>query len=383
MTEQMQRRYDSFIADFEEVVSIDSSSDNLEGVAKVAAFFEKRFKALGLDVEIVRAGEQGVPCLKACTPSKEGRYDFMMLGHMDTVFPPGEIEKRPFTIKDGKAWGPGVCDMKAGLLTVLHVLELLNERGQLDALSFCVTFNGDEETGSNNSRPFIEECAALCDRVFVFEPCRPGYRHVLQRKGGGWFTVIAHGIAAHAGADPDKGANAVIELAHQAIRINELNRKDSGISAQCTVISGGDKVNILPDRAVMSVDTRVSTMEEMEYLRTFMASLSETIHVEGCTVEVLGDVNRPPLVPTTDSKELWNILQEEGKALGISPEYIATGGCSDGNFTSALGVPTIDGMGSVGANSHREDEYVELDSIIPTIQMVASTCARAVASPKA
>ena len=124
MTEQMQRRYDNFIADFEHIVSIDSSSDNLDGVAKVAAFFKERFSALGMEAEIVHAGKGGVPCLKACTPAKNGRYDFMMLGHMDTVFPPGEIDRRPFEIRDGKAWGPGVCDMKAGLLSVLYVLEL-------------------------------------------------------------------------------------------------------------------------------------------------------------------------------------------------------------------------------------------------------------------
>lgn len=374
MSDAMQERYEKFLKDFETVVSIDSSSDNLDGVAEVAAFFKERYEALGLEVVVSREGERGVPCLKAVTPSKDGRYDFMFLGHMDTVFPTGEIKKRPFAIKDGKATGPGVSDMKGGLLIALHTLEALKEESVLDKFAVCVVYNGDEEVGSKHSRPLIEACAKQCDRVFVFEPCRPGYRHVLQRKGGGWFKVIARGVASHAGADPEKGRNALVELAHQIVRINEFNNVDNDITAQCTVISSGDKVNIIPDYAELSVDVRVGTMEEMEIASRFFAELPNTTFIDGTSIEVTGGIDRPPLESVGDAPEMFAIMQAEGEKVGVQAEGISTGGCSDGNFTAALGVPTIDGMGTVGDGSHRVDEHVQLDSIIPRIKMVVGTC---------
>lgn len=360
--------------DFETIINMDSASENLEGVAAVAQYLENKLSDLGLETEITRQGKDGVPCLRACTQSRSGRYDFMFLGHMDTVFPTGEAAKRPFTVKEGRAMGPGTNDMKGGLLVATYVLEMLKEEGVLDDISICIAFNGDEETGSHNSRGWIEEQAACCDRVFVFEPCRPDYRHVMHRKGGGVFEIVSHGVSAHSGANPERGANALVELAGHIPAIHALNDGKTDITAQCNIIRSGEKHNIIPDLATLEVDVRVGTKEEAAAVQEFFKKLPDNNYVPGTSIEILGGVDRPPMEYTEKTIEIWDVLHGEAAKLGIDSAYISTGGCSDGNWTAAMGIPTIDGMGPVGENSHREDEYMELDSIIPMITMISNTC---------
>lgn len=367
-------RHDQFLSDFQTIVNIDSSSDHKPGIEKVARFFEHRFTSIGLDARVMFQGKDQVPCLYAANDSGNTPFDFMFLGHMDTVFPFGEVEKRPFSIKNNKAFGPGVCDMKGGLLVVLHALETLSHKGLLDRLSACVTFNGDEETGSRASKDWIRSIAEKSRRTFVFEPCRPGYRFVLQRKGGGWFQVIVDGQEAHAGADPEKGINAVVELAHKIIDIDGLNRNDLGTTAQVTVISGGDKVNIIPNRAEAFVDVRILKQVEKIRIEKFFNSLGDTSFLKGSRIRVQGQIDRPPMERGNTTDKLWHQVQSTGKALGLPMEAISTGGCSDGNFTAATGTPTIDGMGIVGANSHRTDEYADLDSIDNMVLLVSKVC---------
>lgn len=367
-------QYDRFISDLETIVNIDSSSDLISGIEAVALFFQKRLAALGFEVRIQHLGDAGVPCLEAVNKPGDDSFDLMFLGHMDTVFPPGEVADRPFSIRGDKAFGPGVCDMKGGLLVALHALEALHGAGLLNSINVSVGFNGDEETGSLASRPWIRSLAQKSRRVLVFEPCRPGYRFVLRRKGGGWFHVTATGTAAHAGADPHKGANAVVELAHQVIAISSLNDPDTGTTAQVTVINGGDKINIIPALASASVDIRIEKRAEKERVERFFKDLPGKVTVPGVSVSVAGSIDRPPMEPNSDTLALWEIIRKTAENIGINADYIATGGCSDGNHTSAEGTPTIDGMGLVGSNSHRDDEYVQLDAVVPMVQIVAGVC---------
>jgi len=377
-----QRRYDLFLKDLENIVNIDSSSENRAGVEKVARFFEERFQGIGFDVKIVRLTKENekndtnecepVPCLEATNRPGADNFDVMLLGHMDTVFPTGEVAKRPFRLVGDRATGPGVCDMKGGLLMALYTLETLKKEGALDDLSVCVAFNGDEETGSEASREWIKRKTLMSKRVFVFEPCRPGYSFVLQRKGGGWFFITATGVAAHAGADPEKGANAVVELAHQIVSINTLNDSSVGTSAQVTVVSGGDKINIIPDKAKASVDVRISAAGEKDRVESFFRTLPAETTIKGVKISVEGGIDRPPMVADEKTRELWELFMDKAREVGMDIDSISTGGCSDGNFSSALGVPTIDGMGLVGANSHREDEYVELGAINPMIRLIVN-----------
>ena len=374
MKDFVERRYSDFVHDLKTLVNTDSSSGNTEGIARVARYLEARFAAMGMACELIFAGEDRVPCLRAETRPGQTPYDLMCLGHMDTVFPEGEAAIRPFTTDGKRGYGPGVCDMKGGLLVVLHALEALHHRGILDKLSICVAFNGDEETGSAASKAWIREHAAKSRRVLVFEPCRPGYNVVRRRKGGGWFYVTARGCAAHAGADPDKGVNAVVELAHQITRIHTLNDGEKGTSAQVTVVSGGDKVNIIPDEARAAVDVRISQLQEQNTVEDFFRDLTQTPFLPGARIEVSGGIDRPPMEAGPASDELFEQIRQSASKMGIDPGGISTGGCSDGNFTAAAGTPTIDGMGLVGANSHREDEYVELSSIVPMVCLLAELC---------
>ena len=385
---------DLFLKDFQTIVNIDSSSDHLPGIERVAQFFQKRFSAIGLKADVLFQGDAKVPCLQAVSgpgrgttrnkncgknTKKDGKenetvYDLMFLGHMDTVFPFGEVAKRQFSIQGDKAFGPGVCDMKGGLLVALHVLETLEKEGALEKMSICVAFNGDEETGSKASKEWIKSTAKKSRNVFVFEPCRPGYKMVSQRKGGGWFHVTATGKEAHAGADPDKGINAVVELANQIIAIDKLNDPDSGTSAQVTVVNGGDKVNIIPNQAVAAVDVRIAQLSEKETVESFFNTLCDNTVFPGAKVSVQGKIDRPPMETTQKSLALLDLIINEGRKMGVNVTSIATGGCSDGNFTAALGTPTIDGMGIVGANSHRQDEYVELPSIPVMVNLISNVC---------
>jgi glutamate carboxypeptidase len=367
-------RHEQFLNDFQTIVNIDSSSDNKHGIEKVARFFETRFQNIGLDTRVLFLGEDQVPCLYAEHKKADKPFDVMFLGHMDTVFPAGEAEKRPFSIRDNKAFGPGVCDMKGGLLVVLHSLEALKHAGILDSLSLCVAFNGDEETGSDASKEWIMETAKKSLRTFVYEPCRPGYRFVLQRKGGGSFHLTVKGREAHAGADPEKGVNAVVELAHQIVRINRLNENDKGTTAQVTVVSGGDKVNIIPALAEALVDIRISTPKEKDRVEDFFNTLGDQSFFKNSTIHIQGHIDRPPMEAGEATQKLWDLVRSTGKTLDLPMEPISTGGCSDGNYTSFSGTPTIDGMGIVGANSHRPDEYAELDSIDNMVLLTARVC---------
>ena len=366
---------DGFIKDFETIINMDSASDNPEGIKALAHWFQKRFSALGLEAELVFPGDGSVPCLEA--RMGKAPYDIMFLGHMDTVFATGEAARRPFSIEGDRAFGPGVCDMQGGLLVVLHALETLKAQGKLSAMNLVVAFNGDEEVGSKASREWIEETAQKSRHTLVYEPCRPGYKVVSQRKGGGWFHLTARGKETHVGADPENGANAVLELAHQTLKITrDLNDGAIGTAAHVTVFNGGDKVNVMPATATASVDIRIGKSSEQQRVNDYFSGLPNHIHVAGAELEITGRVDRPPLELSPASLTLLDTILSTGQSLGLTMDHLATGGCSDANFTSAQGTPTIDGLGLVGANSHREDEYVELSSIPPMVALSANLCCR-------
>ena len=368
-------RVDGFINDLETLVSIDSGSGDPVGIGAVADFLCARLQAIGFHARVERLGEHGVPCLHACNGPAGAIADIMFLGHMDTVFPPGEATRRPFAVDGGRATGPGVSDMKGGLLVALHVLEALHHAGELDRLAIRVCFNGDEEVGSKASRQWIEENARHSRRVFVFEPCRPEHRFVLNRKGGGGFTITAKGISAHAGVEPEKGANAAVEISHQVLAVQRFNDESpDGVSANVTVLHSGKKTNIIPEEACAKVDVRVAGRDQVAGVETFFRALPERTHDRKVRLSVAGGVDRPPMEADERTLELWRLFEEQAGELGMDIGFITTGGCSDGNFSSALGIPTIDGMGAIGANAHRSDEYVDLDSVSAQILLIAAVC---------
>ncbi len=369
----VESRYDQFISDLETLVNIDSGSENPPGLTAVRDFLLNRLSPLGWHTAAHDFVDGRVPCLEAVSPGaaeKNNRFDFLFLGHMDTVFGEGVSGQRPFGIQGGRARGPGVCDMKAGLVTMLHVAEIITQMGLASALSVCMGFNSDEEVGSRGSRAWFEGLAENSDQVLVFEPCRATGHRILHRKGGGGFDVLCHGKAAHAGAEPHKGANAVVELAHQVLKISDFARPDLGSTVNVTVISGGTVDNVIPDFAKASVDVRFSSVEEAHRLEACFQQVPDNPVNSGVRIEVKGGFNRMPMVPSQKTERLWDRIAAIGTDIGLEMKHTSTGGCSDGNFTAALGIPTIDAMGPIGGDAHNADEYVELSSIVPNTLLI-------------
>jgi glutamate carboxypeptidase len=373
MYDMIASRYDQFISDLETVVNIDSGSHYAEGLNQVAGFFQERFDRIGWKTTRHAFDGGKVPCLEVSNRALDGddaALDLLFIGHMDTVFKEGTATSRPFSLDDKRAYGPGVCDMKGGLVTMLHVAEVLQQTGAADKIAIGMALNSDEEIGSRISRPWYEGMAQNSRCVFVFEPCRATGERLLHRKGGGVFHVTCHGRAAHAGVAPEDGANAVIELAHQILAIKALARDERGTTVNVTVVSGGTAANVIPDMAKASVDVRIAEPEEAKRIEGDFKALSNNIQTPDVRIEVAGGINRPPMVPSEKTLQLWEQIKILGEAIGIDMQLTSTGGCSDGNFTASLGIPTIDAMGIRGGGAHSLDEYIDLDSIVPNIHLM-------------
>ncbi|WP_329223626.1 M20 family metallopeptidase [Streptomyces microflavus] len=314
----------------------------------------------------------------------------LLVGHHDTVWPTGSLEARPWSVTAGIARGPGVLDMKAGLVQMFHALASLRT---LDGV--CVLVNGDEEIGSPTSRELIEEAARGSVAAFVLEASgdRDGALKT-ARKGSSRYEVTVHGRAAHAGLDPEKGVNAAVEAAHQVLAIAGIGAavaggaggsRVAGDSAATgggagtstvtpTLLSAGSTPNTVPARARIAVDVRVPTSAAQDHIDTLLRGL--TPRTPGARLEIRGIGGRPPMEPGA-SAELFALASRIARELGQSPlRGIAVGGVSDGNCTAAAGCPTLDGLGAVGAGAHADDEYVEVASMIPRSRLLAELITR-------
>lgn len=294
----------------------------------------------------------------------EGAPRVLLLGHHDTVFPLGTLEQRPFRVDDGRATGPGVFDMKAGIVQAVHAVSLLADPSGVEILLSC-----DEEVGSATSRQLIEERAAACGAVLVLEPSADGGALKTGRKGAGTFEVVVRGRAAHAGLEPERGANALVEAAHLVLAIAGFGDPDLGTTVTPTVAHVGTADNVVPAEARIRVDARVEVMEEARRVEDAFARLATT--VPGCTVEVLGAIGRPPM-PESASAELFPLAVETDPSV----RGVAVGGGSDGNFTAAIGVPTLDGLGAVGGGAHADHEFVEVDTLPGRVALLEGVLSR-------
>jgi len=285
-----------------------------------------------------------------------GGGQILVLGHLDTVYPVGAIAKMPFRVACGKAWGPGTFDMKGGLVLALAAVDSLRAAGVRTQKRVVFLWTSDEEIGSETSRRAIESEARRSDAVLVLEPSlgREG-RLKTQRKGVGGAEVIVTGRAAHAGIEPEKGVNAVHELALQIARLMKMNDRARGITVQATVVEGGTTTNVVPERARAAVDIRFSKVADVARIERGLRGLRPIL---GARVEVLVGGLRPPLERTAGVRGLFRVAQGLMGELGLSLGEAATGGGSDGNFTGALGVPTLDGLGAVGDRAHSSREHV-------------------------
>jgi glutamate carboxypeptidase len=292
----------------------------------------------------------------------------LLLGHHDTVFPLGALDVRPFTVADGHVTGPGVFDMLAGIVQALHGLATLDDLSGVELL-----FSADEEVGSLHSRELIEERALACGAVLVLEPSADGGALKTGRKGCGTFDVVVRGRASHAGLEPEKGVNALVEVAHQVLAIDQLGRPDVGTTVTPTVANVGTADNVVPALGRIKVDVRVESADEKARVEAAMSALRPID--SDSTIEVTGAINRPPM-PESASATLMPIAE------AVAPGIVgyAVGGGSDGNFTAAIGVPTLDGLGAVGGGAHADHEYVVVDTMVDRARLIAGLVERIIAT---
>jgi glutamate carboxypeptidase len=350
----------------EQMVNLESPSLDKSFVDEFARFIGPKFEALGGVTNYVRAERFG-DHLVVRFPGRTNER-ILLLGHMDTVWPAGEAAKRPFRIDAGKALGPGVFDMKAGILLMWMAVRGLQNRGKLTK-NVTVLLTSDEEVGSNSSRRLIESEATQCKAVLVLEPSLPGGILKTARKGVGRFTVKAIGKAAHAGIDPTKGVNAIEELSRQVIKLHSMTDASRGTTVTVGVMQGGTRANVVPAEAAAEVDVRIASIEEAARITSAIKAL--TPELTGALLEVRGSINRPPMERTADTGQLFEAARTIAARMGIDLKEGSTGGASDGNLTSALGIPTLDGLGPIGDGAHASGEWVDTESLPQRAALVA------------
>ncbi|RCK79308.1 MAG: carboxypeptidase G2 [Candidatus Ozemobacter sibiricus] len=299
----------------------------------------------------------------------------LLLAHYDTVWPVGTLTQMPFTHDGDVIRGPGVADMKAGIVAGALAVAALTHLGRAPAgpVTFLVT--SDEETGSTHSRPLIEELARQHDRVLVLEPAREDGALKVGRKGVGNYTVTFRGRSAHAGTEPERGASALRELAHFLFAAETLSAPDRGTTVNLTVARGGSATNVIAEEAVAALDVRVLAMVEAE--RVDRALRAYRPHDDRVSLTIDGGLNRPPFEPGPRHQPLFERCRTLGHALGLALEAAVVGGGSDGNFTAALGVPTLDGLGAVGGGCHARHEYIRLAASLDRVALLAAFLATA------
>ena len=287
----------------------------------------------------------------------EGERQLLFIGHIDTVWEQGTIRRMPLAIENGVLRGPGCYDMKAGIVQGLYALKMMKELALSPKCKIVFLINSDEEIGSPGSRSLIEEQARKSECVLVAEGAiPPDGRLKIERKGCGFFEMTIHGIAAHAGVNPQDGASAIHEFARQVRYLESLADEDKGTTINVGFVQGGTRANVVADRLTAKIDLRVRTMEEAERVVPLIQGLRP---IDPRTqIYVQGGMNRPPMERTEGNMKLFGKVRKLAADLGIELDGDSTGGMSDANLTSALGVPTIDGLGAVGGGGHSENEHV-------------------------
>jgi glutamate carboxypeptidase len=299
----------------------------------------------------------------------------LLVGHFDTVWPVGQLRRMPIVERDGKLFGPGILDMKAGLaigVTAARVLAVEVPESRRPRVTLLAT--SDEEVGSQSSRAEIERRARESAAVLVLEPALAGGAVKTARKGVGEFTVIAHGVSSHAGADPGAGASAIHELARQILAVEALTDPARGLTLNVGVIDGGTRSNVVAERASALVDVRVGRAEDAARVEAAMGGLRAAN--PRVKLEVTGGVNRPPMERTPAVAHLYELARAVAREMGRDLAEGATGGASDGNFTAALGVPTLDGLGALGEGPHALHEHVVIKELAPRAALLAGLMAR-------
>jgi glutamate carboxypeptidase len=380
LREIVEGRYAEFLGSLEQMVNVDCGSYSPDGVNEIADVCEARFRAAGWEVERrphePAAGEVQLGDLVVGTLRGSGVSRVLLIGHMDTVFDEGTVAERPFTIDGQVATGPGVSDMKGGLLTGFFAVEALQELGFDGFGDITYVCNPDEEIGSPFSGPIIKELAPEHDAAFVLEGGRENGDIVSARKGVTDYTITIRGRAAHSGVEPEKGRSALLEAAHKIIALQGLNGRWPGVTVNVGVARGGTRSNVVPERCELHVDLRSPELITLEQAEREIESICDEHVVADVVTEGVGRGWHRPMEKTEGSQRLVDIAVKTAAELGFDLKDAATGGASDANTTSAAGTPTIDGLGPVGGDDHAPAEWVDLSSVVPRVSLLAGLISR-------
>jgi glutamate carboxypeptidase len=374
----------AYLADLERLVNIDCGSYTPAGVDQVGRWVASFLADLGATVETRPdpAGRLGATVV-ATFDGRAGAPRALLVGHLDTVFDPGTASERPFRIDDDVAYGPGVTDMKSGLLAGLYALKaIIGERGGLPFERLVFVANPDEEIGSPTSTPHIRELAAGVDVALVLECARANGDIVSARKGILDLRMVVHGRAAHAGVEPHKGRSAILEAARIVRELHDLNGRWAGVTVNVGVIAGGTRPNVVAERCSLEVDVRATAREALETAEAEIRRIAEATEVPDTTVEFEPMARWWPMERLERSGRLVEHAKSVAAALGFAVADASTGGASDANTTSGMGVPSLDGLGPIGGNDHAPTEYLEVDSIVPRTTLLAGLLLSIAADPE-
>ncbi|MGD0902634.1 MAG: M20 family metallopeptidase [Terracidiphilus sp.] len=368
------------------LVRAESPSDDKAAVDACMALAAAQARGLGGRVKLHRSaaadgfgdllearfGPKSARSGKTAEEDRSAQRRILLLGHLDTVWPRGTLKTMPCRLAEGRLWGPGALDMKAGVAMAFTAIEMLAEAG-LMSREIVLLLTGDEEEGSPVSRPVIERLAAGCAAVYVLEPAQ-GLACKTARKGVGAWRIGVTGVAAHAGVDFEKGANAIHELARVVETVSGWTDLKRGLTVSVGLAGGGSKTNVIPAQAWAEVDVRIARKADGERIARKFAALKPVDN--RCRLTVTGGVNRPPMERNRATVRLYRQARALAAELGFTLEEASTGGASDGNFTSALGIPTLDGMGAVGEGAHARHESVLIEHLAPRTALLAGLLAR-------
>lgn len=357
---------DAMTAMLRDMVEMESPSDDKNALYRLTRYLADRFAQIGAAVEFVQpdAGDH----LRASWGS--GDEQVLVLCHLDTVWPIGELVRRPFRIEGGRAYGPGVYDMKGGVVQAFFALKTLIELNLRPGRKIVFLCNTDEETGSRSSRALIEQEALRSRFVLVPEPASgPAGAVKLTRKGWGIYHLTVTGRTAHAGSDHEKGISAITEIAYQILKLQALTDYSTGTTVNVGVISGGTVFNMVADKAEARIDLRAKSLDMLQKIQQEILDLAPVM--QGAIIEVTGRINRPPLEATEANLKLYRRAKQIAAGIGIELPGTHVGSVSDGNFTSSVGVATLDGIGAVGDGAHAVHEYLELEAMAPRAALVA------------
>ena len=353
-----------------ELVQQESPSEDRQAVNAATSLVERWAREQGARAKRHRQSKFGDVLELHFGPSRSPHKPILLLGHLDTVWPIGTLTKMPWHESEGRYWGPGVLDMKAGVVMALAALNTLREMKLSRPATLLL--NSDEEIGSPISRPITERLALESAAVLVLEPAQ-GIAYKSARKGVGNYHVEVTGIGAHSGVDFERGHSAVLELAKQIQAISNFTNLDRKLTVNCGVIAGGTRSNVVASQAWTEVDVRIAKASDAAYVEKLFRDLK--VSDPDCKLTITGGINRPPMERKAGTIALFKKARGIAAEFGFALEETATGGGSDGNFTAALGVPTLDGMGAVGEGAHAAHESVVIEHLVPRTALLAAMIA--------